>query len=473
MTAQIWLLIAVGAVLIGGFTSALFHALSDLSRPRLEEIAAARRSRFREGSLRQVLSNLSGHAHAIALLRILCNATAAVATTLAISVSRDGPDASVPTLVDVAIGAPLAALVVWTFGLIIPASVARHAGEHAIYTFAPFIRMVYAATFPVQAVARFLDEVVRRLAGQTEQEKAEEIKEEVLSVIEEARHEGQFDQTEQDMIEAVVNFRGTTVAQIMTPRTEIEAMALTNDLGKVIAQVRKGGKSRIPVYEGSVDRIAGIFYVKDLMRWLAGEGRTGGKPFDLKTILRPAIFVPETKTVRELLQELLERRIHIAIVADEFGGTSGLVTFEDIAEQVFGDIQDEYEIPAPVDGDVTIIATAEHANGEHVEGAPLAAVAEIDARAYIIDVNEELKPLGIQLPEGEDYDTVGGFVTVSLGRIPEKGESATLAGVGGGIAVEVLDAEPTRVTRVKLSKAAPPTPAPSPDDEANPVAAER
>jgi CBS domain containing-hemolysin-like protein len=235
----------------------------------------------------------------------------------------------------------------------------------------------------------------------------------------------------------VVHFSGTTVVQIMTPRTEIEAMELTNDLGKVIAQVRKGGKSRIPVYEGSLDKIVGIFYVKDLMRWLAGEGRTGGKPFALRAVLRPAIFVPETKTVRELLQELIEKRVHIAIVADEFGGTAGLVTFEDITEQVFGDIQDEYEVPESLASDVLVETGGKGA--------------EIDARAYITDVNEQLLPLGIQLPEGEDYDTVGGWVTVSMGRIPSKGDGATLE----GIAVEVLEAEPTRVTRVRLSKPAP------------------
>jgi CBS domain containing-hemolysin-like protein len=438
MTPTAWAWTAVAAVFLGGFVSSLFHALSDLSRPRLEEIAAERKNAWREGSLRKVLADLSGHAHAVGLLRILCNATAAVATTLAINAFRadDPANPGTPAWSDIALGVPLAALVVWAFGLIIPASVARHAGETAVYAFAPFIRLVYGTTYPVQAVARFLDEVVRRLSGQSQQQKSDEIKEEVLAAVEDAAQEGGIDSTEQDMIEAVVHFRETTVAQIMTPRTEIESMELTNDLGKVIAHVRKGGKSRVPVYEGSLDKVVGVFYVKDLMRWLAGEGRTGGKPFALKSILRPAVFVPETKTVRELLQELIETRVHIAIVADEFGGTAGLVTFEDIAEQVFGDIQDEYEIPESAENDVLVNA------GQ--------SAAEIDARAYISDVNGQLGPLGITLPESEDYDTVGGWVTVSLGRIPAKGESADL----DGILVDILDAEPTRVTRVRLAKPA-------------------
>jgi CBS domain containing-hemolysin-like protein len=452
LNAAAWLWTAVLAVAVGGFVSSLFHALSDLSRARLEEIAAEQKSAWRERSLKAVLANLSGHAHAVGLLRILCNATAAVATTLGINLLRaaDPSNPPPPGWVDMSLGVPLAAVVVWMFGLIIPASVARHAGEQAVYAFAPFIRLVFAATLPVQAVAKFLDEVVRRLSGQTAQQKAEEIKEEVLSVVEEATQEGGFDEAEADMIEAVVHFSGTTVGQIMTPRTEIEAMELTNDLGRVIAQVRKGGKSRIPVYEGSLDKIVGIFYVKDLMRWLAGEGRSGGKPFALRTILRPAIFVPETKTVRELLQELIEKRVHIAIVADEFGGTAGLVTFEDITEQVFGDIQDEYEVPESLESDVII-----------EQGGAL-----IDARAYITDVNEQLEPLGIKLPEGEDYDTVGGWVTVSMGRIPGKGDSATLE----GIAVEVLEAEPTRVTRVRLSRRSIDPAAESPQGEARDAA---
>jgi CBS domain containing-hemolysin-like protein len=151
-----------------------------------------------------------------------------------------------------------------------------------------------------------------------------------------------------------------------------------------------------------------------------------------------------------LLQELIEKRVHIAIVADEFGGTAGLVTFEDITEQVFGDIQDEYEVPESLESDVII-----------EQGGAL-----IDARAYITDVNEQLEPLGIKLPEGEDYDTVGGWVTVSMGRIPGKGDSATLE----GIAVEVLEAEPTRVTRVRLSRRSIDPAAESPQGEARDAA---
>jgi len=240
------------------------------------------------------------------------------------------------------------------------------------------------------------------------------------------------DAVERDMIEAVVNFRDKTVAQVMTPRTEIQAMELSTDLSGVTAAVRSVGHSRIPVYEDSLDHVVGVFYVKDLMKWLAGEGSRNGKPFSLRSLLRPAYFVPETKTIRQLLAELLAKRTHIAMVADEYGGTAGLITIEDIVEEVFGDIQDEYEEP--------------EADAAEVKIDPATRTAEIDARTYIHDANDALAAIGAELPESEDYDTVGGFVTVTMGRIPTSGETFR----HDDLTLTVLAAEPTRVTRVKL-----------------------
>ena len=167
------------------------------------------------------------------------------------------------------------------------------------------------------------------------------------------------------------------------------------------------------------------------MRWLAGDGTRGnGKPFELKAILRPALFVPETKPVRELLS----RKVHIAMVADEYGGISGLVTIEDIVEEIVGDIRDEYEAHEPADDVRVEVRPEEHA-------------AEVDARAYIDDVNDALGPLRWKIPEADDYDTVGGFVITTLGRIPEQGETFT----HDRATVTVLEATPTRVVRVRLA----------------------
>jgi CBS domain containing-hemolysin-like protein len=176
----------------------------------------------------------------------------------------------------------------------------------------------------------------------------------------------------------------------------------------------------------------GILYAKDLLRWIRQHGGNG-HAFVLREILRPVSFVPETKTVRELLTQLLAEKVHIAMVADEYGGTSGLVTMEDIVEEIFGDIQDEYE-------------TAEDAvGGVEIDEADKSA--RIDARTPIDDANDELEDLGVELPESDDYDTVAGFVSATLGRIPEIGEVFE----HGKARVEILEAEPTRVVRVRVT----------------------
>ena len=233
-----------------------------------------------------------------------------------------------------------------------------------------------------------------------------------------------------------MHFRDTTVKAIMTPRTEIEVLELTNDLGRITSMIREGGHSRIPVYEDSIDRIIGVFYIKDLLRWLAGVGGSrAGRTFDLRSQLRPAIFVPESKTIRELLDEMLQKRVHIAVALDEYGGTAGVVTLEDIVEEFFGDVQDEYERPEDMPG----------AKTDEVRK-----FAELDGRAYIADANAALEPLGLALPESEDFTTVGGYITVSLGRIPEAGERFELPGGASAMFVTVLESEPTRLVRVRI-----------------------
>jgi putative hemolysin len=174
-----------------------------------------------------------------------------------------------------------------------------------------------------------------------------------------------------------------------------------------------------------------------------------GQPFSLRSIIRPAMFVPETKTVRELLTDLLANRVHIAIVADEYGGTAGLVTIEDIVEEVFGEIQDEYETTEDEPPSILIDSKA--------------GTAEIDARASIDDANDELEPLGVQLPEDEDYETVGGYVVTRLGRIPVQGETLQ----EGPALITVMESEPTRVTRVRVEVEGY-TPAPEPETQTTP-----
>lgn len=428
-----WLVIACAALALGSVLSALAQSLRDLSRNALEEIVAIRNSPGATARVRAILADLEGHASAVALPRVVCNLLVAVSLIMFVAFSRDPLQAaSGPGAWDLVLGALSASVLLWVFGVAIPTAVAKHAGEITVHAWSPVLRLTYVLLTPLRAVARLVDEIVRRLAGKERTSDSQAIEQELLSVVEEAQEDGQFDQTEREMIEAVVKFRNRTVAQIMTPRTEMEGMPLINDLSAVTAAIRKIGHSRIPVYDQSVDRIVGVFYVKDLMRWLAGEGSRAGKGFDLRALLRPAVFVPESKTIRELLGDLLAKRVHIAIVADEYGGTSGLVTIEDIVEEVFGEIQDEYERPEEDTSTVKI--------------EPGSRLAEFDARIYLADANDALSALGVELPESEDYDTVGGFITATLGRIPSAGETMRI----DGAQITIIAAEATRVGRVRI-----------------------
>jgi CBS domain containing-hemolysin-like protein len=422
--------------LSSGWLFATLHlSLVDLARATLEDIALSRNRVRKSRRVEHLLADTYGHSKSLAIASVLSQAVVVVASVAWVAEAR-GADAL--TWVDALIGVGISLVLVWVFCVVLPMSVAFHAGERMLYELSGLVRFVHRAAWPCRGVVRFVDEVVRRLAGVTPTAPAEQAEEEILSVVEEAQREGQFDEEAREMIEAVVEFRSLTVEQVMTPRTEIAALELTNDLGAVTRAIRDIGHSRIPVYEGSLDNVVGIFYVKDLMRWMAGEGgRSGGKSFELKSILRPAIFVPETKTVRDLLRELIRKNVHIAMVADEYGGTAGLVTIEDIIEQIVGDIRDEYELPGEDAPEVTVDLSSRSA--------------QVDARAYTDDVNDAISPLGWAIPESDDYDTVGGFVMTTLGRIPEQGEVFRFQRA----TVTVLEATPTRVVRLRMEIAPP------------------
>jgi len=431
MSPSISLWIAIASTLLGAVFSTLYMALSDLSKAGLQDLAERLNNPNATQRVNRILQDLRGHARAIALPRMLCSLIV-VACVVWYVHYLDSPEMA--SLSHALIAAFITGPALWLSLVVVPMSIASHVGEQVVYSQSLIIRAVYVLESPLTPIARFLDEVVRRLAGEQRRNEGEELEAELMSVIDEGKREGQFDEDEQRMISAVVQLRDKTVEQIMTPRTEILALEYTDDLGAVTGVIRRIGHSRIPVYKDSLDHIVGIFYVKDLMQWLAGSGaRSGsGKPFELKSILRPAVFVPETKTARELMQDLLARKVHIAMVADEYGGTAGLVTIEDIVETVFGDIYDEYEPETP--------------ELEKVEVSVERRSADADARAYIDDVNKAIESLGVSLPKADDYDTLGGFVITTLGRIPKAGEGFRYERID----IRVLEATPTRVMRVRL-----------------------
>jgi putative hemolysin len=275
---------------------------------------------------------------------------------------------------------------------------------------------------PFVKVMHVIDTMIAGLAGGNKEPEPEHIEQEILSVVEEGQKEGVVDQQEREMIESVIEFRDTQVGQIMTARPEIVALELRASLEEVKRTLDESGHSRIPIYEGTLDHIIGILYARDLIKHLG----LPADQFDVRGAIRPAIFVPETKPLKELLREFRQQKVHIAIVADEYGGTAGLVTIEDILEELVGEISDEHE---------------------PLEASSLKKLDErtfdVDARMYIGDVNRRL---GLELPEDAGYETLGGFISVLAGRIPPEGATVEQEGVR----YTVTSAEPQKVNRVKI-----------------------
>ncbi len=309
------------------------------------------------------------------------------------------------------------------FVVAIPVSVVRYHRERLLARSIPVLELCLRLFWPLAAFLHLFDPVVRRvLGGDTGGVGDSHLSDEILSVVEEHENNGDVDEGQKEMIEAVVEFPTTTVGQIMTPRTDVQGIEIHQSLEQVRLGVLRDGHSRIPVYKQSLDHIVGILYTKDLIEFIGNE-----TPFELRKILRDALMVPESKSVRELLAEFKARKVHIAIVLDEYGGTAGLVTIEDIIEEIVGDIQDEYE---PTQDRPPIC----HLDDKTVE---------VDARVYIDDLNDDLD---LQLPESKDYDTVGGFVLSTLGHIPVVGERFEFDGVH----FTITDAQRTKITRLRL-----------------------
>ncbi|ALL04295.1 hemolysin [Pedobacter sp. PACM 27299] len=221
--------------------------------------------------------------------------------------------------------------------------------------------------------------------------------EELHYLLDQGKESGALDTNEHELIKNVFDFNERVVKNIMVPRTKISGIELSTPPAVVIDKIIGDGYSRLPVYDGIIDKIIGIIHAKDILPLLASK-----KDWVLQDIIRKPYFVPETKKINDLLSELQQKRIQIAIVIDEFGGTAGMVTLEDIVEEIVGEIQDEYDEEKPT---VEKISETEFI---------------INAYATVYDVNEHLPH---DLPEDEDFDTVGGLVSHAFGKIPEVGDS--------------------------------------------------
>jgi putative hemolysin len=331
--------------------------------------------------------------------------------------------ANLPGLAPILISALAALCVLGVFGVAVPQALANHAGEAIFARSLGFVAGLRVLAWPVTSVLMGVERVVQRMLGSSGPDDAaasERAEQEILDAVSEGEAQGAVDEEQKEMIESIIQLRETPVSAIMTPRTDMNALPVDAGYEDFRRLILVKGHSRIPVFDGTIDHVVGVVYAKDLLRLDARQ------PFDARTIMRSVPFVPETKTLDELLDEFRSKKVQIALVLDEYGGTAGLCTIEDILEELVGEIDDEYDQAPP-----TAISRIDENT------------LEVDARVHVREVNAELD---LGLPEEADYETIGGFVFATLGKIPVAGEQFTHEQVH----FQVIAAEPRKINRLRI-----------------------
>ncbi|MBF6614433.1 MAG: HlyC/CorC family transporter [Chloroflexi bacterium] len=320
----------------------------------------------------------------------------------------------------------IAALIVLIFGVAVPKSLAlRNPERMALALFRP-INVIRYTVSPLVAIASTLAApFVNIIGGRTTRAGLFVTQEEMRMLVNVGEEEGVIQQEEEDLIHSIFEFGDTVVREVMVPRPYIMALEESSTVTQAADLALESGHTRLPVYKDSIDTVVGVANVQDMLRSL----RAGGNALPVTNVMRPVYYVPETKKVDELLRELQKSRMHLAIVVDEYGGTAGLVTIEDLLEEIVGEIQDEYDIEPQM---------IEQISDNEVR---------VDARVSLDDINHLLNVNW----EAEDSDTIGGFVYEQLGRIPEPGNAVQV----GSFVINVLSTEGARLKQLSIVRQQP------------------
>lgn len=333
---------------------------------------------------------------------------------------RRGAAVSLSLALTILIGSALVLIA----GYLIPRHLAwRDSNRTASSTAVPLQLGIRLVT-PLSAFCSLISNGVLRLMGIDPNADPEEgTEEDIREMVDVGNEKGLIPQSEREMIYNIFEFDDRTAEDVMTHRTEIEAVEVDDDIDEALKIAIEKGFSRIPVYEDTLDNVVGVLYAKDLLM-LIGQGDSS--PSTIRALMRSALYVPESTRCRDLFRQFQQKKVQIAIVVDEYGGTSGMVTMEDLLESIVGEIQDEYD-----EEEDTVTQVSE-------------SVYTIDGAA---DLEEVQRFLPLEVPEEADYDTLSGLLTDALGRIPAPGEHPEI--VLSGIRFTVMEMDERRIGRVK------------------------
>lgn len=411
--------VALAFVLLAGVFALLRVALLRSHAGRVLSQASAEHERGRIAPLLQRADRLAISAE---ILEVGCEVLAVVCLYHAFrGESADGAGLDLATLAWTTLAAVPLRLIL---GEALPTALALRGGDAVLLRVLPAFHLVQ---LPLQWLVRGLEAIrgacLRIFGLRSDTSSTRQIVEDLREVIADSEISGELDATEKEIIGNVMEFRDVNVAAVMTPRTKMAGVEITEGVATAARLTAETGHSRLPVYDGSLDTILGIVVARDVVR-LAADKSLDQTP--LRAILRPAYFVPETKRVTELLSEFKREKIKIAIVLDEYGGTAGLVTLGDIVQELVGDIQDEHD-------DARRQSVRRLTDGS----------AEIDAGLHVSEVNAELD---LEIPEDGDYETLAGFVLAELGHFPHRGERF----VHAHHEFTITDASDRRVYKVRV-----------------------
>ena len=401
------ILIILLLILINGFFVGAEIAFVSVRRTRLDELAEAgdRRAKRAQKLMRDPGRFLAVIQVAITFLGALASAVAAVSivTVVAeplrgIALITDQADTIALLLVTF-----IVSVVSIVLGELIPKGFALANPDRIALTVSGPITLFAKIVSPLVAVLVLLTKIISKPFGIDPTRTPELSAAEIRLIVEQGSQQGVLEAEEEQMISAVMSLSDSKLHEVMVPRIDIVAIDQEASFDDAVTLVLTEGHSRTPLYKESVDHIVGILYAKDLLRIIAA----GGPRPRLRDIMRPALFVPESQAVDDLLNELQRRRVHMAIVLDEYGGTAGLVTIEDLLEEIVGEIQDEFDDEEPMK---VIVREGE---------------AILDGRADIDEMGELVDP-ALELEDDEEYDTVGGFVYHRIGRVPVVGDTVAV-----------------------------------------------
>jgi CBS domain containing-hemolysin-like protein len=317
------------------------------------------------------------------------------------------------------------ALFAMVFCAAVPVALAGTRAERVVLITLPLLRALhwllrYPVLLPVVGATRWL---LRVLRVSDPPPTPDDITDDIMAAVTDSAGGSALPEEERNWIENIVEIKDLTVGEAMTPRTDIVAFEASLDLETAVRKAIEAGHSRYPVYEDKIDRVVGVFYARDALARLS----TGDKDVTVRDLMRKPLFVPESMGVSELLRRFKAGKLQMAIVLDEYGGTAGLISVEDILEEIVGDLQDEFD-----EDDAPIIVSEDHRR------------IEISGRARVGEVNEIL---GCEIPENPDYDTVAGYIFAMLGKIPKQGTIIEL----GNLEFTILGSDDRRIHRMRVS----------------------